>query len=248
MSSIDTADAKQYPLGHLLLLTFVPAMAVLIVKGLSRNLESLGGVAASSSYLFAEALILASIIIIVTRIEGPLSLRNAIPYQARRGAAVLIAALIVSTVWSIYFRDHFRWQALSELSAWIRAHLDFWPPEFLRRPNSGYPLPEAIPLAQKIGLYVTSLLAFGTASAMQTLYFRGFLLPRMDRLGWMAPIANSLLFVVFHLSSPWFWPQFFIFTLMWGVVTYATRNVWPAVISHVIFNTYGFAGAILREL
>ena len=38
---------------------------------------------------------------------------------------------------------------------------------------------------------------------MEELYFRGFLLPRMDRLGKAAPLVNAALFSIYHLFSPW---------------------------------------------
>jgi membrane protease YdiL (CAAX protease family) len=37
----------------------------------------------------------------------------------------------------------------------------------------------------------------------EELYFRGFLLPRMNRLGKAAPLVNAVLFSLYHLFSPW---------------------------------------------
>lgn len=184
----------------------------------------------------------------MTRREGGFSTRAAVPYQASCGVITFALATALAAGWSIYFRDYFAWQPLTDFSQWARGLGEYWPPEFLERPPRGLPLAEDLDASARVGLYSLAMLAYGSASAMQTLYFRGFLMPRMAYLGWAAPFVNTLLFAVFHLASPWFWPQFFVFTLMWGLVTYAIRNVWPAVIGHVIFNTYWFAGEIVAIL
>ena len=38
---------------------------------------------------------------------------------------------------------------------------------------------------------------------MEEVYFRGFLLPRMNILGKSAPLVNAALFSIYHLFSPW---------------------------------------------
>ena len=38
---------------------------------------------------------------------------------------------------------------------------------------------------------------------IEELYFRGFLLPRLSRLGRWAPVINTVLFSLYHLWSPW---------------------------------------------
>jgi len=40
-------------------------------------------------------------------------------------------------------------------------------------------------------------------SFTEEVYFRGFLLPRMNKLGKFAPLINAALFSVYHLFSPW---------------------------------------------
>jgi CAAX protease family protein len=55
-----------------------------------------------------------------------------------------------------------------------------------------------------IGMWVLSLPALMVAGGIaQEYYFRGYLLPRMPKAGFGAPLANALLFSVFHLTSPW---------------------------------------------
>jgi uncharacterized protein len=41
------------------------------------------------------------------------------------------------------------------------------------------------------------------AAGPRDLYFRGYLLPRIDRLGRWAPVLSTVLFSVYHLWTPW---------------------------------------------
>jgi membrane protease YdiL (CAAX protease family) len=41
------------------------------------------------------------------------------------------------------------------------------------------------------------------APIVEELYFRGFLLPRMQKLGKLAPLINVILFSLYHLFTPW---------------------------------------------
>ncbi|MEO1243427.1 MAG: CPBP family intramembrane glutamic endopeptidase [Pseudomonadota bacterium] len=239
----------QYGALALIFFTLAPAVLVLLAKGAAaQGLSQVGGIAATSAYLFAEVAILAGFMAMIAKRDQAGAWINAVGYQRRQSLIAFLIVLAVATAYAIYFRDIFRWPALNAFSQQVREAVAFWPPEFLQRPPRAFPLDESAGSATLIASYSLLILAFGGASAFQTLYFRGVILPRMDRLGWLAPFANTALFVVYHLSSPWFWPQFFIFTLMWGVLAFATRSVWAVMLSHVIFNTYWFAGQILTEL
>jgi len=245
----DRTSTPQYGALTLIFFTLAPAALALLAKGAAaQGLSQFGGIVATSAYLFAEVIILAMFMGVIAMRDNVGSWINVVGYRQRQTWPLFVVALAIATAYSIYFRDHFSWPLLNQFSQQVREAMSFWPPEFLKRPERGFPLDDAASSSAIIGSYSLLLLAFGAASAFQTLYFRGVILPRMDRLGWAAPFVNTALFVIYHFSSPWFWPQFFIFTLMWGVIAYATRSVWAVVVSHIIFNTYWFAGQILSEI
>lgn len=86
-----------------------------------------------------------------------------------------------------------------------------------------------------VGLVGTAWLA----PAVEELYFRGFLLPRMAHLGGWAPLLNSVLFSLYHYWSPWE-----NLTRLLGVVpmVYAGwryRSVRLTLIVHCTLNTLG---------
>lgn len=74
---------------------------------------------------------------------------------------------------------------------------------------------------------------------VEELYFRGFLLPRMDRFGRWAPLINAALFSLYHFWAPW---QFlsrlaavapFVYAVRWR------RNIYLGMAVHILLNTIG---------
>jgi uncharacterized protein len=85
------------------------------------------------------------------------------------------------------------------------------------------------------GLIVGSLLVPVT----EELYFRGFLLPRLESLGWLAPVVSTVLFAVYHFAQPWLIPTRILatFPLFWMV--WRTRSVYLGIAVHVALNLVG---------
>ncbi len=84
--------------------------------------------------------------------------------------------------------------------------------------------------------------------AIEELYFRGFLLPRMARLGWWAPLVSAVLFSLYHFWLPWENPLRVIALLP---VVYAVRwkrNVYLSIAVHSLLNTIGSVGLLVFVL
>ena len=74
---------------------------------------------------------------------------------------------------------------------------------------------------------------------VEELYFRGYLLPRMDWMGRWAPLVNVSLFSLYHFWSPW---QIVGRILGFGPTVYAVRwkeNVYLGMVVHCTLNTLG---------
>jgi hypothetical protein len=74
---------------------------------------------------------------------------------------------------------------------------------------------------------------------VEELYFRGYLLPRTERLGRWAPLVNVSLFSLYHFWSPW---QFFARILGFAPTVYAVRwkrNIYLGMVVHCSLNTLG---------
>jgi CAAX protease family protein len=74
---------------------------------------------------------------------------------------------------------------------------------------------------------------------VEELYFRGYLLPRMEWMGWWAPLVNVTLFSLYHFWSPW---QLLARILGFGPTVYAVRwkrNIYVGMVVHCSLNTIG---------
>lgn len=95
-----------------------------------------------------------------------------------------------------------------------------------------------------LGLVVGSLLVPVT----EEVYFRGFLLPRLERLGRWAPIINTVLFAVYHFAQPWLIPTRVLATLPLFWMVWRTRSVQLGIAVHVALNLVGDSLLTLPEV
>ncbi len=81
---------------------------------------------------------------------------------------------------------------------------------------------------------------------VEELYFRGYLLPRMEYLKRWAPLVNVLLFSFYHFFSPW---QFITRILAFYPLAYVVRrknNIFLSMATHCLLNT-GFCLLSVRS-
>lgn len=78
------------------------------------------------------------------------------------------------------------------------------------------------------------------APIVEELYFRGFLLPRMENYAkkW-TPLVTTVLFSVYHFFSPWENPIRIIGTLPLFYVVWKKKNIRFGIIVLVLLNTFG---------
>jgi membrane protease YdiL (CAAX protease family) len=77
------------------------------------------------------------------------------------------------------------------------------------------------------------------APVTEELYFRGYLLPRISRLGWGAPFLNCLLFSIYHFWQPYNLPSIFFLSLPMVIGAWKTRDVRVSVVVHMVLNLTG---------
>ena len=86
---------------------------------------------------------------------------------------------------------------------------------------------------------------------VEEFYFRGYLLPRMERFGRWAPLLNVSLFSIYHFWSPW---QILARILGIGPMVYAVyrkRNIYLGMVVHCSLNALGVllvAGLVLGRV
>lgn len=144
---------------------------------------------------------------------------------------------------------HYLW-LVPLLLVWAAGIFTFLKPfdEFIKTNLFGW-IPEKFILAgdftvlAKPQLLISFLLVFLVvgifAPIVEEIYFRGFLLPRMEWMGRAAPIVNALLFSLYHFWSPWQMITRFIAIVPFCYVAYKTKNIKIAIIVHCLLNILG---------
>lgn len=74
---------------------------------------------------------------------------------------------------------------------------------------------------------------------IEEIYFRGFLLPRMNKLGKLAPFINVFLFSLYHFFSPWENITRILGTLPYVYAVWYKKNLYVGIIVHCLGNLIG---------
>ena len=74
---------------------------------------------------------------------------------------------------------------------------------------------------------------------VEELYFRGYLLPRLERFGNWAPLINLSLFSLYHFWTPWGIISRILWLLPWVYVVWRKRNIYLIMITHITINVIG---------
>jgi len=125
--------------------------------------------------------------------------------------------------------------SLEKLDQAIRIGLFGWLPEWFQI-NQLTPADYSQPVLTVT--FVCFLVLNGFAGPMvEELYFRGYLLPRIEYLKGWAPVVNVLLFSLYHFFSPW---QNITRILAFTPMAYAVRwkrNIYLSMAAHCLLNT-----------
>ena len=99
--------------------------------------------------------------------------------------------------------------------------------------------PQAYTSELRIATWCLMLASSLIVPTLEELYFRGMLLPRMERYGRLAPVLSALLFSLYHFWSPWMLPVRVVAILPYVWFTYRYRSVWIGIVVHVSLNLIG---------
>jgi uncharacterized protein len=138
------------------------------------------------------------------------------------GLAAFMMAFVVA---QMLFLD----RLISPLFSWMPATLF----QFASIEESGDPLSGA---GLAVMLLAVLLLNGIVGPVAEELYFRGHLLPRIDRYGHWAPVINTVLFTLYHVWTPWRWPQVLLGSLPSNWLAWRERTVWLPMVTHVVVN------------
>jgi membrane protease YdiL (CAAX protease family) len=207
----------------------VPAASALAAWGVDPVFALFGGIG-----LVLVPLELGYLALHARRTTGSWSPLGAVDYRERlpgRRLALLAGGL---ALWFLLVLV----ASIALVDGWLTEHVFFWMPGALRQfavvEEGGEPLSARALLA----FLLIALACNGVAGPVaEELYFRGHLLPRLERYGGWAPVINTALFAVYHFFSPWRYPAIVLGFLPIAWVARRERSVLVSIAAHVAINT-----------
>ncbi len=118
-----------------------------------------------------------------------------------------------------------------------------WLPKFLL-PDASSLYPQSAPTAILVTL-ILGLIVDGIINpVVEELYFRGYLLPRISRFGWLAPLMSACLFSLQHYWQPYNFPLIFLIQLPVVYVVWWKRNIYISMLTHCAGNLLGAVSSL----
>lgn len=163
------------------------------------------------------------------KIERTDQISKLIPFQEKSKPWEYLIFILVILAWSLVVSA-----LLSPLENGLRDGLFRFIPDAVAMRNIDV---SALPKDKLIFLACFSIFANGIiAPVIEELYFRGYLLPRINLSPKLAVLANAALFSAYHFFSPWY---FFSRLLMMLPIYYwvmKRKNIRFSLIAHLIAN------------
>jgi membrane protease YdiL (CAAX protease family) len=167
------------------------------------------------------------------RFTGTRSLSEAIKYRRKGTVAEYVAwpllLFLCCGALSIAF---------GPITQYLDHHLSAWLPAWATQEALISGVMGCPPVQRNMTFLLAVLFSGLVAPVADELYFRGFLLPRMEHWGWAAPVVNSLLFAAYHFYFPGNVPGIFVEFLPIACVVRGTKNWQIGALVHSMFNLW----------
>jgi hypothetical protein len=164
---------------------------------------------------------------------GRFSLREVIAY--RRPVPLWQYLIFVPLLCIWYFQASSVWSNLQQA---LFTGLP-WLPRGLENPllfiDQGSYSPQVLMITGGLAFFSSGIIA----PIIEELYFRGFLLPRIDRLGGWAVLLNVSLFAIHHLWTPLLTPGRILAWLPIIFIVWRKQNIYIGLYVHLITNMAG---------
>jgi hypothetical protein len=236
-SSEPTPATEQLALPALLGLFLVPGALMTVVYVVIAPFIETAGFPPIAALLVAILIVLVPVelgVILRAGRDHPLRIRSVVPYRRPlpvRDWVWLVPVLIVAAFVGFGLSMAIEPTLIDGLFGWL--------PDWFVRPIDPDRVGDYSREAWLVTLAAYLVLNGYVGPIVEELYFRGYLLPRMEWMGRWAPLVNVSLFSVYHFWSPW---QVLGRILGLGPTVYAVRwkeNVYLGMVVHCSLNTLG---------
>ena len=169
-----------------------------------------------------------------TRFTRKRSLMEVIAYRCKASVAEYIfIPVLLLFCWSLLSIPMF------PVYQYVEIHLGGFLPSWTTQEALIRGLTSVSQTQRSITLGLAVILSGFVAPIVEELYFRGFLLPRMEHWGWVAPLVNSFLFGIYHFYFPGNVPGIFVAWLPISYVVRAKKNWRIGAVVHILINLWG---------
>ena len=238
LPAVPNVSIPQHPLLPSIILHLLPGIVFLIFWFLVAPLIQRWGlpvaIAGSLAILLGQLPLVLGVLLYHSRKEtGHFSLRDVIAY--RRPVPLWQYFIFVPLLCIWFFQASSIWITLqNDLSTSLP-----WLPRWLENPLPFIDQGPYSPQVTTITLVVALISSGIIAPIIEELYFRGFLLPRIDRLGVWAVLLNVTLFAFHHLWTPLVNPGRILAWFPIVFVVWRKQNIYIGLYVHLITNLVG---------
>jgi membrane protease YdiL (CAAX protease family) len=237
------ATPERISVPWLLLLHLLPGALATAVFVLMAGPVAVAGFPPLAALLVAIAVVIVPFefgaVVVAARRAGSHGVLGAIPYRRplrARQWVVLVPVLLGAGIVGFGL--------LALLEGPIRDSLFAWLPEWFVSPVSLESINDYSRDAWIVTLIAFVALNVVLGPAVEELYFRGFLLPRMGYLGRWAPLVNVALFSLYHFWSPWQFLSRIAGVLPFTYAVRRTENVYLGMVVHAGLNAISVATVV----
>jgi uncharacterized protein len=247
LPAVPKVSISQHPLLTSIILHLLPGVVLLAIWFLVAPLVQRWGlpvaIAGSLAILFGQLPLVLGILLYQSRKQtGRFSLRDVIAY--RRPVPLWQYLIFVPLLCIWYFQASTIWTGLqNDLFTSLP-----WLPRWLENPLLFVDQGPYSPLVTTITFGVALISSGVIAPIIEELYFRGFLLPRIDRLGVWAVLLNGSLFAFHHLWTPLLNPGRILAWFPIIFIVWRKQNIYIGLSVHLITNLMGNGLLVLLSM
>ena len=229
------ASSEQHSLWHSIALHLLPGVALtgfVITMNALFGLEPLLGLLVGILVVLAP-LELGYLAVYARRTAGSWSPLAAVTYRTPVPWRRLTLLAVGLAAWMLVLVT----LSLAVLDEWLATTVFPWLPEAILTMATVGGDDAALSTGALVAFLALFFLANGIVGPVtEELYFRGHLLPRIDRYGRGAPVLNTALFTLYHFHTPWRYPAIFLGYLPIAMASWRRRSFWVGLAAHLVIN------------
>jgi len=175
------------------------------------------------------------------KLNGKLSLKGVVLYREKMPWWQYLVFGIISFVWIVLI-----FLGSSKFMDFLDTNLFFWIPDWFKLSRGS--IEQNIPSVE-FAMWTLGLIIIAIIGPMaEELYFRGYLLPRLSKLGKWAPLVNVSLFILYHYWQPQAFVIGIVAMLPLVYIVWWKKNVYLTIGLHIFINTFGWVMDLSQRL